>query len=87
MTKIQSLAAAHPRVGALLSPDAAALRGQLSALGFTPVDADSAGIDWVVTDGTSSTLPAGIPVLRIAGKVSVYGLEKAITALFEGEKV
>lgn len=85
MKRIESLAAAHPRVGALLSPEAEVVRGQLYSLGFTPVDGAEAGIDWLVTDGTGPA-PADVPVLRITGKVSIYGLRQAIAGLFAGEK-
>lgn len=85
MKRIESLAAAHPRVGAVLSPEADVLRGQLSSLGFTPCNVGDSGIDWLVTDGTADA-PTGLPVLRITGKVSVYGLQKAIIALFDGRK-
>lgn len=85
MKRIESLAAAHPRVGALLSPEAETVRGQLYSLGFTPVDGTQPGIDWLVTDGAAEA-PAGVPVLRIAGKVSIYGLRQAIVGLFDGKK-
>lgn len=81
MKRIESIAAARPRVGILLSPEAAALRGQLSSLGFTPCDNTEAGIDWLVTDGAD--LPgAPVPVLRLTGKVSIYTLKQAILGLF-----
>jgi hypothetical protein len=85
MKRIESLAAAHPRVGAVLSPEAAVLRGQLSSLGFTPCDAGEPGLDWLVTDG-STEAPAGVPVLRVTGKVSIYGLRQAIISLFDSQK-
>ena len=85
MKRIDALAAAHPRVGALLSPATETVRGQLYSLGFTPVDGAQPGIDWLVTDGAAEA-PAGVPVLRVTGKVSIYGLRQAIVGLFEGEK-
>lgn len=84
MNRIEDITAARPRVGVLLSPEAAAIRGQLASIGFAPQD-DIASADWVVTD--SPETPAGItvPVLHLHSKVSVFNLERAITALFGGQ--
>lgn len=85
MNRIDSLAASHPRVGAVLTPETESLRGQLSSLGFTPCDGDDAGLDWLVTVG-AATAPAGLPVLHLNGKISIYNLTQAIVALFDGRK-
>lgn len=84
MKRIESIAAAHPRVGTLLSPEAAVLRGQLSSLGFTPCDADESGLDWLVTDDAAAQASA-LPVLQVTGKVSIYGLKQAILGLFSSQ--
>lgn len=83
MKKIESLAAAHPKVGTVLSPETETVRGQLYSLGFTLCDVGDKAADWLVTDDTTPT-PTGVPVLHITGKVSIYGLTQAIIRLFEG---
>ncbi|MCR6630823.1 MAG: hypothetical protein NVV74_12670 [Magnetospirillum sp.] len=82
MSTIETIAAAHPKVGVLLSPDAQALRGQLGAFGFSVCDASEPGIHWLVTDGDAPA--AGVPVLRLPTKISMFKLERAILALFAG---
>lgn len=85
MNRIDSLAASHPRVGAILSPETESLRGQLASLGFTPCGGDDTGLDWLITDG-AAVAPAGLPVLHLSGKISIYNLKQAIIALFDGRK-
>lgn len=81
MKRIQSIAAAHPRVGTVLSPDTASVRGQLASIGFTPTDG-VAGADWVITDDTADVAGTDVPVLHLDGKISIYGLKQAVIALF-----
>lgn len=84
--QIKAIVAARPRVGTLLSPETAVLRGQLASLGFTPCDGAEAGIDWLATDGSAQAPETGVPVLRVEGKISIYNLRHAIVALFDGRK-
>lgn len=81
MKRLEDIAAAAPRVGVLLSPDAATVRGQLASIGFAPQD-DIASADWIVTDSVDGPTGVKVPVLHIEGKVSIYNLKQAIIALF-----
>ncbi|HTH16080.1 MAG TPA: hypothetical protein VL974_05450 [Magnetospirillum sp.] len=82
MKRIEDIAAAHPKVGVLLSPEAEVVRGQLASIGFVTQDADAPGADWLITDGAVPA--AALPVLRIERKVSIYALKLAIISLFAG---
>ncbi len=85
MKRIQTIATAHPRVGLVLSPDAASVGGQLASIGFTPSDG-TAGVDWVVTDRADAATGLDVPVLRLSGKTSIYNLKQAVAALFAGRE-
>lgn len=85
MKRIETIAAAHPRVGLVLSPDTASVGGQLSSIGFTPSEGTT-GVDWVVTDRADAAIGLDVPVLRLTGKTSVFRLEQAVTALFAGRE-
>lgn len=84
MKRIEFIAAAHPRVGTMLSPNAADVRGQLAAIGFTPSDGVT-GVDWVITDDTADMAGTDVPVLHLDGKISIYGLKQAVIALFDSQ--
>jgi hypothetical protein len=86
MSNIESIAATHPKVGVLLSPEAQSVRGQLGAIGFSPCDATDPDADWLVTDGERTAIgTTSVPVLCVASKMSVFRLEQAIVALFAGK--
>jgi hypothetical protein len=85
MKRIETIAAAHPRVGLVLSPDTASVGGQLSSIGFTPCDG-TAGVDWVVTDRADAAIGLDVPVLRLTGKTSIFSLKQAVAALFAGRE-
>lgn len=84
MKRIETIAAAHPKVGVLLSPEAEVLRGQLASIGFVTQDAAAPGADWLVTDGDAPSA-AALPVLRLERKVSIYALKQAIISFFAGQ--
>lgn len=81
MKRIEDIAAAYPRVGTLLSPEAESVRGQLTSIGFTPCDGGDSGLNWLITDGSADTPAADVPILRLNGNISIYGLKQAIIAL------
>lgn len=83
MKRLESIAAAHPRVGTLLSFEATNVRGQLASIGFFPCEGTD-DVDWLITDG--DTPDAGVPVLHLNGKISIYGLKQAVIALFAGRE-
>lgn len=96
MKRIEIIAAEHPHVGVVLSPQNASLSGQLRSIGFTCHDAangeEGAIYDWLLIDpGADAALIASVveragaqvPVLRLDHNVSIFALKQAVIALFK----